>query len=154
MNNQPITLKGKKKIEEELEHLIKVEREKLKKTIAEARSLGDLKENAEYHSAKEKQALVEGSIAKLQGVLANAQIIDTSKIKSDKIVFGAIVSLIDSEGRETTCQIVGEYETAPGKISIKSPLGVALLGKTNGDTVIVNAPKGNIEYEIESIKYE
>ena len=153
MSTNPITLKGKKKIEEKLEYLIKVEREKLKKTIAEARSLGDLKENAEYHSAKEKQALVEGNIARLQGVLANAQVIDINKIKNDSVVFGATVTLIDSEGKKTTYQIVGPEEAEKGQISIKSPLAMALLGKEEGDTVVVNAPRGDIEYEIESIKY-
>ena len=150
----PLTMQGKHRIEEELEFLIKVEREKLKKTIAEARALGDLKENAEYHSAKEKQSLLEGRIAKLQGILANAQVIDTREIESDHIVFGAIVSLIDSDGHKATYQIVGEGETGPGRISVQSPLGSALLGKEEGDSVIVNAPKGKIEYEIESITYK
>ena len=153
MIKYPITLKGKKKIEDKLEYLIKVEREQLKKNIAEARSLGDLKENAEYHSAKEKQGLIEGHIARLQGVLANAQIIDISKIKNDHVVFGATVVLIDSKRKKITYQIVGAEEAEDGQISIRSPLAIALLGKEEGDTIVVKAPKGDVEYEIESIKY-
>lgn len=153
MISRPITLKGKKKIETKLEHLIKIEREQLKEAIAEARSLGDLKENAEYHSAKEKQALLEGYIARLQGILANAEVIDVSKIKNDRVVFGATVTLIDANGRKITYQIVGTEEAEEGQISIKSPLAIALLGKEEGDMAVVKAPKGDIEYEIESIKY-
>lgn len=148
---KPITRQGYQKIEDELNHLIKIERESLKKTIAEARALGDLKENAEYHAAKEKQSLVEGRIAHLQSILANSQIIDISKLKSDKIIFGARIRLEETEsGKEQTVQIIGHEESDPrnGKISYESPLGKALIGKEAGDTVIVSAPKGEIEYEI------
>ncbi len=155
-DEMPITKAGKDKIEEELNHLIKVEREKLKETIAEARDLGDLKENAEYHAAKERQAIVEGRIAQLQGILARARVVDVSKINSDKIVFGATVTLRDVE-KDTTLvyQVVGEDEAdiRIGKVSFNSPLGRALIGKEAGDTVIVKAPKGDVEYEVDNFEF-
>ena len=153
----PITTEGFKKIQEELDHLVKKEREGLKTTIAEARALGDLKENAEYHAAKEKQALVEGRIALLQSVIANAKIIDPSQIQNEKIVFGATVTLTHLETNATLIyQIVGQNEsnTSLGKISFTSPLGKVLMGKEEGDEVVVKAPKGDIEYEIERIEYK
>lgn len=153
---EPITTTGLKKIEDELSNLIKVEREKLKIAIQEARELGDLKENAEYHAAKEKQALVEGRIAQLQGIIANSNIIDVQTIDSETIVFGATVTLNDIEKDTTvTYQIVGQEESdmKSGKISFKSPIGKALIGKEEGDEVIVRAPKGDITYEVESIEY-
>lgn len=152
----PITRAGKDKIEEELNHLIKVEREKLKETIAEARELGDLKENAEYHAAKERQGIIEGRIAQLQGILARARVVDVSKIKSEKIVFGATVTLRDIEKESVvTYQVVGEDEAdiRIGKVSFNSPLGRALIGKEAGDTVIVKAPKGDVEYEIDEFEF-
>lgn len=155
--NFPITKEGMKKIEEELNQLIKVEREQLKSTIQEARELGDLKENAEYHSAKEKQSLVEGRIAYLQSVIANAQVVEVSQVKSQHIVFGATVKLIDTEeGEEHIFQIVGKDESdrSRGKISYDSPLGKALIGKEEGDTVVVKAPKGDIEYEVDSFEFK
>lgn len=155
-DEMPITKAGKDKIEEELNHLIKVEREKLKETIAEARELGDLKENAEYHAAKERQGIIEGRIAQLQGVLARARVVDVSKIKSEKIVFGATVTLRDIEKESVvTYQIVGEDEAdiRQGKVSFNSPLGKALIGKEAGDTVIVKAPKGDVEYEIDEFEF-
>tara|TARA_B100000927_G_C16451754_1_gene464111 strand:- start:300 stop:779 length:480 start_codon:yes stop_codon:yes gene_type:complete len=155
---EPITLEGKNKIDEELSQLIKVDREEIKIKISEARELGDLKENAEYHSAKEKQSILEGRIAHLQGVISNCNVIDTSKIPTqDKIVFGATVVLYDEEkDSNATYKIVGheESDNRQGKISYKSPLGKALLGKEEGDTTIVKAPKGDIEYEIIEVKYE
>lgn len=155
-NEMPITKEGYDKVQAELDHLIKVEREELKVIISEARDLGDLKENAEYHSAKEKQSVQEGRIMQLQGVIANAIVIDPSTIESDKVVFGATVTLLDVEKDETvTYKIVGETESDSkiGKISYKSPLGKAIIGKEEGDTVIVKAPKGDIEYEVESFEY-
>lgn len=152
----PITKKGIEKIQAELNNLIKVEREELKRTIAEARELGDLKENAEYHSAKEKQSLVEGRISYLQSIIATSQVIDVSSVKSEKIVFGATVHLNDVEKDEPmTVMIVGKEESnrKEGKISYDSPLGRALIGKEEGDTVIVKAPKGDIEYEVESFEF-
>ena len=154
---EPITLEGKQKIESELEHLIKVEREEIKEKIQEARELGDLKENAEYHSAKERQAIIEGRIGQLQGIISNCNVIDTATISAqEKIVFGATVTVHDEEkDLELTYKIVGheESDNRAGKISYKSPLGKALIGKEEGDTVIVRAPKGDIEYEVISVKY-
>lgn len=155
-SESPMTQQGYDKIQTELDHLVKVEREAIKKSIAEARELGDLKENAEYHSAKEKQSITEGRIAQLQAILATAKIVDVKKIQSEKIVFGATVKLLDLENDENiTYQIVGEEEsdTRQGKISYTSPLGKALIGREVGDTVVVKAPKGDREYEIESIDF-
>ncbi|MEK6625439.1 MAG: transcription elongation factor GreA [Bdellovibrionota bacterium] len=146
-----MTIHGKKQIEQELSQLIKVEREDLKRVIAEARALGDLKENAEYHSAKEKQSMVEGRIAQLQDIIARAEIIDPSTLRSTNIIFGASVKLFDTEKEtEVLYQIVGKTEAnlKNGKIFYLSPLGIALLGKEKGDTVTVQAPKGVIEYEV------
>lgn len=152
----PITKEGHDKLLAELEHLIKVEREAIKIVIAEARALGDLKENAEYHSAKEKQALLEGRIGQLQGTLAHSQIIDTKSIDSETIVFGATVNLTDENGNAVVYKIVGQEESniKEGKISYTSPIGKALIGKEEGDTILVRAPRGDIEYEIESFTFE
>lgn len=157
MNNEsPMTKKGLEKVTEELDHLIKVERERLKKVIQEARELGDLKENAEYHAAKEKQSQMEGRIMQLQGVIASARVVDLAKVNSDKIVFGATVTLTDTEkGNNVKYKIVGEFESDSSKkrISYTSPLGKALIGKEEGDTVTVRAPKGDVEYEIEGFEF-
>lgn len=156
-NETPITKKGYEAIQQELERLIKVDREEIKTAISEARELGDLKENAEYHSAKEKQAIIEGRVSQLQGVIASAQVIDTTTIESDNVIFGAIVTLNDVEKDETVrYQVVGDIESdfSKGKVSFKSPLGKALIGKEVGDTVIVKAPKGDVEYEVEDIEFE
>ena len=155
-NKSPITREGKQKIERELEGLIKGERETLKKRIQEAREHGDLKENAEYHAAKEKQSLVEGRIAKLQHVLATSEVVDIANRTGQTIVFGASVQLINIENNETvTYTIVGEAETdvSQGRISYKGPLGAALIGKEEGDIITVKAPKGDIEYEVQSISF-
>jgi transcription elongation factor GreA len=137
--------------------MIKIDREEIKQAIAEARAHGDLKETAEYHSAKEKQSIIEGKIMELQGVLGSAKVVDISKTASlDRIVFGATVTLLNIEKDEqSTFQIVGDKEadSTKGKISYKSPLGKSLIGKEEGDTVIVKAPKGDIEYEVEEFKY-
>ena len=156
MEELPITLAGKNKIQAELDHLIKNEREEIKVAIAEARELGDLKENAEYHSAKERQSIIEGRIAQLQGILARSRVVEVSKIKSDRIVFGASVTLHDTEkGVRHTYKVVGDDEADfnNNKISYSSPLGKALIGKEEGDVVVVKAPKGDIEYEIESFEF-
>ncbi len=152
----PITKKGMKKIQGELDNLIRVEREQIKKSIAEAREHGDLKENAEYHAAKEKQSHIEGRIAQLQHIVAKAEVIDVSQQSSERVVFGATVTLCDvQKDQKIVYQIVGheEADIKNNLISFKSPLGAALLGKEEGDTVTVNAPKGAIEYEIEEISY-
>ncbi|NOT79519.1 MAG: transcription elongation factor GreA [Bacteriovoracaceae bacterium] len=156
MDELPITLAGKTKLEAELNHLVKIEREELKISISEARELGDLKENAEYHAAKEKQGIVEGRIAQLQGILARSRVVEVSKIRSKKIVFGATVHVFDvAKNMHVTFKIVGEDESEfkDHKISYSSPLGKALIGKEEGDTVIVKAPKGDIEYEVEGFEF-
>jgi transcription elongation factor GreA len=156
MEETPITLAGKLKIEAELDHLIKIEREQVKRDISEARELGDLKENAEYHAAKERQAVIEGRISHLQGIIARARVVDISKINSERIVFGATVTLNDIEKEITvTYKLVGEEEAEfkENKISYISPLGKALIGKEVGDAVIVKAPKGDVEYEVCNIEY-
>ena len=152
----PLTLVGKKALDEELDNLIRNEREKIKKAIAEARANGDLSENADYQFAKEKQSHIEGRILVIQGTLAAASIVDVAKIKSDRIAFGATVKMQNMETEQAfTYQIVGEDEAdlKKGKISYSGPLGKALIGKKAGDTAIVKAPKGDIEYEIESFEY-
>lgn len=156
MDEVPITLVGRNKLQAELDHLVKIEREEIKIAISEARELGDLKENAEYHAAKEKQGIIEGRIAQLQGVLARSRVVEVSKIKSQRIVFGATVIVVDTiKDIRHRYIIVGEDESnsRENKISYTSPLGKALIGKEEGDTVIVKAPKGDVEYEIESFEF-
>jgi transcription elongation factor GreA len=156
MQETPITLGGKIKLEIELDHLIKIEREQIKIAISEARALGDLKENAEYHSAKERQSIIEGRISHIQGILAHARVVDINKIKSERIVFGASVTLHDAvKGIRHIYKLVGEEEAEfkENKISYISPLGRALIGKEEGDTIIVKAPKGDLEYEVESFEF-
>jgi transcription elongation factor GreA len=153
----PMTVHGKSLIDAELEKLLKVDREEIKVEIAEARAHGDLKENAEYHAAKEKQSHIEGRIAELQGMLGPAKVVNPAITTLESIVFGATVTVLHIENEESvTFQIVGEDEamTSNEKISYSSPLGKALIGKSEGDEVIVKAPKGDIEYEVESIEYK
>jgi transcription elongation factor GreA len=157
-NTHPMTIHGKELLEKELEQLVKVDREEIKVAIAEARAHGDLKENAEYHAAKEKQGHIEGRIAELQGKLGSAKVVDTSKLTDqDKIVFGATVRIFHIETENSILvEIVGEDEakTAQHKISYASPLAKALIGKEEGDEVIVKAPKGDIHYEVEEVEYK
>ncbi len=155
MNEFPMTPTGKKLLEAELDHLIKVEREGVKEAIAEARALGDLKENAEYAAAKEKQSHIEGRIQELQAKLARARVVEVKGLSGDRIVFGATVRIVDGNGNEQRFQIVGEDEamTDPAKISYSSPLGKALIGREAGDEVIVKAPKGDVAYEVQSVEY-
>lgn len=156
MSECPMTLKGKKLLEDELSFLVKTEREEIKQAISEARDLGDLKENAEYHAAKEKQSHIEGRILEVQSKLGRARVIDTSSLKLDKIVFGATVVIYDNQKEtELTIQLVGEDEamTDNKKISYNSPLGRALIGKEVGDEAVVKAPKGDLTYEIKDLKY-
>lgn len=151
-----MTSQGKKLLEDELQQLVRVERENIKKAIAEARDLGDLKENAEYAAAKERQSIIEGRILELQSKLARARVVDVTTMNSDKIVFGATVTVHDQQKDITvTFQIVGEDEamSVPNKISYNSPLGRALIGKEEGDEVVVKAPKGDLIYEVQEIKY-
>jgi transcription elongation factor GreA len=147
----PMTTIGKTLLETELRRLMHEERPSVIKAIEDARAHGDISENAEYDAAKERQAMIEGRIADLQGKIASAEVIDPHSIKSDRIVFGATVSVLDvEEDEEQTYQIVGvdEADVKAGKISILSPLARALIGKKSGDLVAVNSPKGEREYEI------
>jgi len=155
MTEVPMTAFGKKLLENELDQLIKVDRESVKQAIAEARELGDLKENAEYSAAKERQSHVEGRIQELQSKLSRARVVETGNIKGEKIVFGATVRITDANGKEIKYQIVGEDEamTDASKISYSSPLGKALIGKEVGDEIIVKAPKGDVAYEVQAVEY-
>jgi len=157
MNKVPLTTNGAERLRAELHELKTVQRPSIVTAIAEARSHGDLSENAEYHAAKERQSFIEGRIAELESKLANAQIINPAELQADgRCVFGATVELEDTSGKGTvTYQIVGEDEAdiKQGKISISSPLARALIGKTSGDVAEVHAPGGVREYEILDVKY-
>ena len=156
MDKVPMTDNSYNLLEEELKTLKSEDRPNVIKAIAEAREHGDLSENAEYHAAKEKQSFIEGRIADLENKISRAEIINTKKLKSDKIIFGATVTLgeIDSN-KNIIYQIVGteEADVENGKISISSPLAKALLGKKIDDTVEVYSPGGSKEYEIENIQF-
>ena len=158
MSKFPITLRGAEMLREELKRLKTVERPNVVAAIAEARSHGDLSENAEYDAAKERQGFVEGRIAEVEGKLANAQIIDPTVLDADgRVVFGATVEMEDVEGGQTvTYQIVGDDEAdlKHGKISLNSPVARALIGKYAGDVAEVQTPGGRREYEILDVKYE
>lgn len=152
----PVTKGGYEKILEEVKYLQKVERPAIVAKIAEARSHGDLSENAEYHAAREKQSFIEGRIEYLNGVIADAEVIDVTKLSGSKVLFGATVKLLDEDNdEEVTYTLVGEPETDPehGRISIASPKGRALIGKSVGDDVVVQTPAGPREYEILDVKY-
>lgn len=152
----PITIRGKLMLETELKKLIHEERPSVIKAIEEARAHGDISENAEYDAAKEKQGMIEGRIAEIQGKLAGVEAIDPSQIKSDRIVFGATVQIVDTDtDEEATYQIVGvdEADVKKGMISIISPLARAMIGKKDGDIITVQSPKGDKEYEIVSFKF-
>ena len=156
MERFPITNNGFEKLELELKNLKTIERPSVIKSIAEAREHGDLSENAEYHAAKEKQSFIEGRIADLENKISIAEVIKTEKLSSDKIIFGATVTIADIENKKKIVyQIVGteEAEVENGKISISSPLAKALLGKKIDDTVEVYSPGGSKEYEIEKIEF-
>ncbi len=157
MSREPITLEGELRLREELKELKSVKRPAVIQAIADARAHGDLKENAEYHAAKEQQGFIEGRIANIEQRLGNAQIIDVSKLNAGgKAVFGSTVELIDQEnGEEVVYQIVGDLEAdiSAGRISISSPLARSLIGKTEGDIVTFQAPGGIKEYEIVSVRY-
>lgn len=153
----PITLRGKLMLEAELKKLILEERPAIIKAIEEARAHGDISENAEYDAAKERQGMIEGRIGEIQHKLAGVEAIDPLQIKSDKIVFGASVQIVDTETDEKSAyQIVGvdEADVKKGMISIISPLARAMIGKKVGDIITVQSPKGDKEYEIISFKFE
>ncbi|MEM8594623.1 MAG: transcription elongation factor GreA [Pseudomonadota bacterium] len=157
MDSYPMTIEGEKKLRDELTQLMKVDRPRIIQAIAEAREHGDLKENAEYHAAREQQGFCEGRIQEIEGKLANAQIIDLSKIPpSDKVIFGVTVTLYHVEkDAETTYKIVGEDEAdiKQSKISITSPIAKGLIGKQVGDEVRIRTPSGEVVYEIEEVQY-
>jgi transcription elongation factor GreA len=156
MDKIPITNIGFEKLEEELKILKSTERPSVIKAIAEAREHGDLSENAEYHAAKEKQSFIEGRIADLENKISRAEIIITKKLKSNKVIFGATVTLGEvGKKKQIVYQIVGteEADVESGKISISSPLARALLGKKIDDSVEVYSPGGSKEYEVENIEF-
>lgn len=157
MNKVPVTAKGAEKLREELNHLKAVVRPRITQAIAEARAHGDLKENAEYHAAREQQSFNEGRIAELESLLSNAQIIDVTTLNPNgRVVFGTTVGLVEEEsGEEVTYQIVGDLEAniKEGKISINSPIARAMIGKEVGDIATVQAPGGIREYEIVAVRY-
>ncbi|NVK11137.1 MAG: transcription elongation factor GreA [Gammaproteobacteria bacterium] len=157
MNKIPMTVAGAAALEEELQHLKKVERPKIINAIAEAREHGDLKENAEYHAAREQQGFCEGRIQEIEGKLADAQIIDIAKIPvSDKVIFGATVTIVDmASDQEKTYKIVGEDEASPNenRISYSSPIARGLIGKCIGDVVSIQTPNGVVEYEIDNVEH-
>jgi len=157
MNKSPVTREGYKALTRELKELVSEQRPKIIKDIASARELGDLSENAEYHAAREKQSFVEGRIAYLQNRLAEVDVVDISKVKGRRIVFGATVELEDQEtGNRHTYKIVGEDEAdiKKGKISFSSPISRALIGKEAGDDVEVKTPRGERDYIVLNVLYK
>ena len=151
-----MTVEGEKLLREELSSLKTVNRPQISEAIKEAREKGDLKENAEYHAAREQQSFVEGRIKDIEGKLSNAQIIDISRMPvSDKVIFGTTVVVADENNQKITYKIVGEDEAdlKKGKISVTSPISRALVGKNEGDDVTIKTPSGNIQYEIIEVKY-
>ena len=152
----PLTHRGVEKLREELKRLKTVERPAVVKAIAEARSHGDISENAEYDAAKEQQGFLEGRIAEYENMLANAQAVDVTKLNAGgKVVFGATVKVADEDGKESRWQIVGDFEadSKSGLISVNSPIARALIGRKSGDVVEVTAPGGTRELEILGVEY-
>ena len=157
MQKHPMTKEGADRLREELKRLKQEERPRIAQAIAEAREHGDLKENAEYHSAREQQGLIEARIRQIESILANAQIIDVTKLNANgKVVFGSTVHLLNLDtDEEVVYKIVGneEADLKEGKISVSSPIARALIGKEEGDEVQVDAPGGKVEYEIVKVEY-
>jgi len=157
MNKVPMTVEGADALRAELERLKKVDRPRIVQAIAEAREHGDLKENAEYHAAREQQGFCEGRVQEIEGKLASAQIIDIFQLpKSDKVIFGTTVDIVNVETDETlTYKIVGDDEASVklNKISINSPIARGLIGKEVGDVALIRTPGGEVEYEIDGVKY-
>jgi len=157
MSRIPITASGLRRLKEELRQLQTVERLKISKEIEVARGHGDLRENAEYHAAKEKQSHIEGRILSLNDWIARAEVIDVTKLSGDKVVFGATVKLLDTEtDKEVTYTLVGELEADIKRrlISVTSPLARGLIGKAVGDLVTVQSPGGAREYEVVEVLFE
>ena len=157
MSKTPMTVYGAEKLRTELNDLKSVQRPRVIQAFAEAREHGDLKENAEYHAAREQQSFIEGRIQEIEGKLSNAQIIDPKTLSGNKVLFSATVELLDLEtDKEVTYQIVGEDEAniKEGKISVTSPIARALIGKEVDDVASFQAPGGEKEYEIISVRFE
>lgn len=157
MNKFPMTVSGEATLREELDRLKRVERPKITQAIADAREHGDLKENAEYHAAREQQSFMEGRVMEIEGKLGNAQVIDVKAIpNTGKVIFGTTIDLVNVETDDTvTYRIVGEDEAdvKQNLISVGSPIARALIGKEEGDIVVVKAPGGTIEYEIDQVQH-
>lgn len=157
MSQVPMTVAGEAALREELNHLKTVERPSIIEAIADAREHGDLKENAEYHAAREQQGFCEGRIQEIEGKLGEARVIDVTTIPyTGKVIFGTTVAIINCETEEeVTYKIVGEDEAdvSKGMISVTSPIARALIGKQEGDVSVVKAPSGDIEYEIDTVKH-
>ncbi len=157
LNKVPMTVEGADALRAELDHLKKVDRPRIVQAIAEAREHGDLKENAEYHAAREQQSFCEGRIQEIESKLSHAQIIDISKLpETGKVIFGATITIINQDNDESlTYKIVGEDEAdiKRGKISVGSPIARALIGKDVGEVVLVQTPGGKVEYEIDAVAH-
>ena len=157
MNKVPMTVAGEKSLREELNHLKSEARPQVIAAIAEAREHGDLKENAEYHAAREQQGFIEGRIQEIESKLSGAQVIDVTKLpKTGKVIFGVTVSLLNLDSdASVTYRIVGEDEAniKEGRISVTSPIARAMIGKEEGDVVVVKTPGGDVEYEIECVEH-
>ena len=157
MSKVPMTLQGERALREELDRLKRVERPRISQAIAEAREHGDLKENAEYHAAREQQSFNEGRIKDIEGKLSNAQVIDVTTLPhTGKVIFGTTVDLLNLDTDATvTYRIVGDDEAnvKNNLISVSSPIARALIGKEEGDIVVVRAPGGEIEYEIDQVRH-
>ena len=155
MQKNAMTIEGEAALRKELDHLIKVVRPGIIEAIATAREHGDLKENAEYHAAREQQSFAEGRVQDIEGKLSNSQIIDISAMpQGDRVIFGALVTIINIDTDETVSyRLVGddEADVKQGKISYQSPIARALIGKEIGDVVVVKAPSGDVEYEIDDV---
>ncbi|MFN2287453.1 MAG: transcription elongation factor GreA [Chromatocurvus sp.] len=157
MNKVPMTVQGEAALRKELDRLKKVDRPRITQAIAEARAHGDLKENAEYHAAREQQSFAEGRIMEIENKLAGAQVIDVTQIDpSGKVIFGTTVTLLNMDTDATVVyRIVGddEADVKNNLISVSSPIARALIGKEEGDVVVVKAPGGDIEYEIDGVEH-
>ena len=157
MDKIPMTEDGQKRLIEELKILKTVERPLIVKAIADARSNGDLSENAEYHAAREKQSFIEGRVAEIEDIISKAEIIDVSLLSGSVVKFGASVAIINLEDKkESKYQLVGEFEAdiESKKISVASPIARALIGKKKGDYIEVSTPKGITSYEIKSVRFK
>ena len=157
MEKEPITVSGLENLKKELDDLKNVQRPKIVAAIAEARSHGDLKENAEYHAAKDQQGLIEGRVIAINDLIARANVIDVTKIENDgKVIFGSTIKVLDLEiDKEIKYRLVGQDEADIKKnlIFFKSPIGKALIGKNKGDLVQVNTPSGERNFEIKDVEY-